>query len=178
MSTVQNSPWIPYILIAVAVATVLGIGLYYLIRFLRGGIKLYLPGTAFVPGDAIAGTLELTTKRPINGHRLIVTLIGKKVIRERHDNKVRTRTIEFFRNEVELEHARSYPAGYKQKYNFIMQTPEDKPSELENSGIGQAIKMVAKMVSPREAQYKWYLEGRLDAVGVDLAKSKKIFFDN
>jgi hypothetical protein len=52
---------------------------YYILRFMRGSITITLPRTAFNPGEKIAGSLELTTRKNIEGQRLYVALIGQQV---------------------------------------------------------------------------------------------------
>jgi hypothetical protein len=64
------------IIISVAAAAVIGIGIFFLLRFLRGTIKVQLPVTAFSPGDEVKGSFELHVKKPIQSKRLLVSLIG------------------------------------------------------------------------------------------------------
>lgn len=76
------------ILVAVVLgAGLLGVAAYYLVRFLRGSIKVSLPSSAYNPGDAIAGSFELHARKPIQGKRLVVSLIGVEVTRTREDGK-------------------------------------------------------------------------------------------
>ena len=68
----------------ILIAALLGGGIltaiiYYVVRFMRGSIKLSLARTMFNQGDTIAGSFELLTKKAIEGNKLVVSLIGVKV---------------------------------------------------------------------------------------------------
>ena len=51
---------------------------YFVMRFLRGSIKLTMPQTSFGAGQMISGSFDLMTKKSIQGNQLFVTLRGVK----------------------------------------------------------------------------------------------------
>jgi hypothetical protein len=162
-------------LIAVAVGgVILAAVAYYVIRFMRGSIKLSLPRTAFNPGDSITGSFDLHAKKAIQGNKLIVSLIGVQVTEDYEDGKKRTRTREIYRDEVLVEEAKAYPAGHTSEHQFEIATPNTGSPEFMNSGIGQAITGALRLLSSRRTRLKWKIEARLDAKGVDLAASKSV----
>jgi hypothetical protein len=162
-------------LISVAVGCViLAIIAYYVIRFMRGSIKLSLPRTAFNPGDTITGSFDLQAKKAIQGNKLIVSLIGVQITEYYEDGKKRTRKREIYRDEVVIEETKAYPAGHASKHKFKIATPNTGSSEFMNSGIGQAITGALRLLSDRRTRLKWKVEARLDAKGVDLAASKSV----
>jgi len=163
------------ILIAVAVGGVIAAVIaYYVIRFMRGSIKLSLPRTAFNPGEAITGSFELLTKKPIEGNKLIVSLIGVQVTESYENGKKRTRTREIYRNEVLVEEAKAYPAGHTSEHQFEIATPNTGAPEFANSALGQTLMSALRLLSNRRTRLKWKVEARLDAKGVDLATSKSV----
>jgi len=164
-------------LTVVAFAVGGGIGaiiVYYIARFLRGSIKLSLPRTAFNPGDNITGSFDLHTKKAIQGNKLIVRLIGVQVTKSFENGKTRTRSREIYRDEVLVEGAKSYPAGYKATYNFEIPAPDIQSPGFLNSAVGQALTAALSLLGSRSTDINWKVEARLDAQGIDLAASKSV----
>jgi len=163
------------VLIAVVVCSgVIALIAYYVARFMRGAIKLSLPLTALNPGDTITGSFDLHTKKAIQGNKLIVSLIGTQVTKTYEDGKTRTRSQEIYRDEVLVEDARSYPAGFTATYNLEVSTPNMQSPEFLNSTVGQALTTAVRLLSNRSTHLKWKVEARLDAKGVDLATAKSV----
>ena len=163
------------ILIAVAVGGgILAVVAYYVIRFMRGSIKLSLPRTAFNPGDSITGGFDLYAKKAIQGNKLIVSLIGVQVTESYEDGKKRTRSREIYRDEVLIEEAKAYPAGHTSQHQFEIATPNTGASEFMNSALGQTLTGALRLLSNRRTRLKWKVEARLDAKGVDLATSTSV----
>jgi len=166
-------------MILIVIAVIVGGGIvaaiaYYVVRFMRGTIKLSLPITAFNPGDTIAGSFDLHTKKAIRGNKLIVSLIGTQVIKTYEDGKSRTRSNEIYRDEVLVEEAKAYNAGSAATYNFEVSAPNMNSPEFLNSKVGQALTAAFQLLSNRSTQLKWKVEARLDAKGVDLTSSKSV----
>lgn len=162
-------------LIAVLVgAAVIAFIVFRLLRFMRGSIKLSLPKTAFNPGDMITGSLELHTKKEIEGNKLVVLLIGVEESTTREKGKTKTRTRETYRDEVILEDARVYPPGHVETYDFEMPTPNIKTPEFLNSTAGRVLMGTLKLLGNRSTRLKWKIEARLDAKGIDLVASKAV----
>ena len=163
----------------IVICTVLGLLLvgviaYFVMRFLRGSIKLTMPQTSFGAGQMISGSFDLMTKKSIQGNQLFVTLRGVKETKIRDGEKTRTRRDEIYCDQVTLEDAREYPAGYSAKYDFQISTPNVQSPEFMNSGIGQALVSAFRLLSDRRTRIKWRVEARLDAKGIDLAASKSV----
>ncbi len=168
----ENMIWI---LIGLALGgAVIAVIIYYLMRFLRGSIKLTLANTAFNPGETIKGSIELLTKKQIQGNKLIVSLIGDQVSKIYKDDKKETRTREIHRGEILIESARVYSAGHSAIHTFEINIPGNDNVAAGNSALGQALSMASSLLSSRETYYEWRVEARLDAEGIDLAKSQKI----
>lgn len=147
---------------------------YFFMRFMRGSIKLALPQTSFGAGEMIAGSFDLLTKKAIQGNQLVVTLRGVRETKIRDGDKTRTKTDEIYRDQVVIEAARVYPAGYSSRYDFQIPTPDVQSPEFMNSGIGQALASAFRLLSDSQTRIKWKIETRLDAKGIDLASSKSL----
>ena len=148
--------------------------IYHILRYLRGSIKLTLPCTAFNPGDAIAGSFELMTKKEIQGNKLIVSLIGVKTVRTHHGGKTRTRTEEVYRDEVVIEGEKNYFAGYTGTYAFQVKAPNLHAPDFLNSQVGQIFGAAIRLLGDQSSRITWKVEARLDAKGVDLATSRAV----
>lgn len=162
------------IVAAVAGVVIVGLAVYYLMRFMRGSIKMTLTQTAFNPGDTIKGSFDLLTKKPIEGNKLIVSLIGTQVTKTKDGDNTRSDTREIYRNEVLIEEEKVYRAGYTARYDFELPTPNTGAQEFLNSTAGQAITAAFSLLGNRRVELKWRVEARLDAKGIDLATSKRI----
>ncbi len=166
-----------FIAIAVVGVLIVAVIAYFVIRFMRGSIKLSLPQTAFEPGQPITGGFELITKKTIEGHKLIVSLIGTQVTEFYEDGKKRTRTREIYRNEVLVEEARTYPAGHTAQHEFEIPTPNTGSSDFMNSALGQTLVGALRLLSDSRTRLKWKVQARLDAKGVDLAATKRVYIN-
>lgn len=164
-----------YLIIGAVVAIVFAIATYFIIRFLRGSIKVYLQNTSFNSGDTIKGNFELHTKKAIVGNRLFVELIGEKVTKIRKsEGETKTQTYEIYRHGVTLENQNTYNAGYKEKFDFELQTPDSKQPDFMKSELAQTLNVALSFVNDRQVSVKWTVEARLDAEGVDLVDTEKI----
>ncbi len=163
------------IIILIIVLILAGVGVYFLLRFLRGKIILSLPVTTFSPGDIIKGSFELQAKKTISGKRLIVSLIGTQHERSRKkDGNTSTQTYEIFRKEVLIEEAREYPAGYNQIYDFELPVPASDRPEFMNNELLRSLVTAASFLGNRRIEVRWRIEARLQAKGIDLARSRRV----
>jgi len=162
------------IIVILIVAGLIAAAAYYIIRFMRGTIKLTLSKTGYAGGETISGSFALHAKKQIQGNKLIVTLIGHEVTEHHEDGKTKTRTREIYRDEVLIEDAKIYPAGHTGVYNFEIATPNMGNPEFMNSTLGKTLAGALNMLSDRRSRMKWKVEARLDAKGVDLATSKSV----
>ena len=161
---------IPAILV-LAVVLVAG---YFIIRYMRGSIKITLAKNSFSEGEQITGSFELTTRKEIDGNRLYVMLVGKEVTKERRGDKTRTHTREIYRDEVTIEEAKTFSAGQTMNYDFQLTTPSSAGPDFLSSTLGKTLKVGMEMLGGRRRYLRWIVEVRLDAKGVDLSSRKKI----
>ncbi len=163
--------------IAIPAILVLGVMLvagYYIIRFMRGSIKITLAKNSFNEGEQITGSFELTTRKEIEGNRLYVMLVGKEVTKERRGDKTRTHTREIYRDEVTIEEAKTFSAGETKNYDFQLGTPSSAGSDFLSSPLGKTLKVGMELLGGRRSYLQWIVEARLDAKGMDLTSRKKI----
>lgn len=176
-----NSEMIILLIVAVIFgAVIVYLIVYYLLRFLKGSIKLTMPTSSFNSGEVIKGSVELRAKKPIQGNKLTASLIGTliTVTRSAKNSNKQTRR-EFYRNEILLEEATDYPAGTLQQYDFEIPVPEggQQTSEFMNSDVAKMMLETARLItnsSIRKRRIDWKVQVELDAKGVDLSASKKI----
>jgi hypothetical protein len=171
-----------WILIAAAVVAggaIVAVIAYYIARFLRGSITLSLPRTVFNPGDTITGSFDLLTKKPIEGNKLSVSLIGIKVTKTHrgggHEGATRrTHSEEIYRDELLVEEARSYQAGHTSQYEFELAVPNTSEPKFMSSALGQTLTAALGFLSNKSTRLKWNVEAQLDAKGVDLVATKAV----
>ncbi len=167
------------IIVAAVVLTVGSIAGYYIARRMRGSIRLTLARRGFNPGETVEGSFTMKTRRPIEGKRLFVALVGKEVRQERyHDSKgreqTRTRTREIFRSEQTIEEAKSYPAGQVSEYDFQLTTPSDRDDGFFDSSLGKTLKLGMELMGGGRTYLEWRVTARLDAEGIDLCDSESV----
>jgi hypothetical protein len=163
-------------IIAIAVISVVIIALvaFFVLRAMKGSLVLRLNEHQVAPDGAFSGTVELTCRKPIEGNRLIVTLIGRERIEEKTKEGTKTRNREFYRDEEVLESARDYEAGFEQTYEFEIAAPSAKNVQAAASPLGKMMEMGIEMLTGRDRDLSWKIEGRLDAKGLDLVQSEKV----
>ncbi len=162
------------LLAVVASCIVVAVIAYYVARMMRGSIKLYMARTAFNQGEKITGSFDLVTKKPLQGNRLIVSLIGVQVTNFHKDGKTETRSQEIYRNAHLIEEAKLYNAGHTAKHEFELTVPKSGTPEFMNSALGQMLSAASFLLNNSQTQLKWKVEARLDAKGVDLATSTPV----
>ena len=177
VATSSGMPQVVLIVIGVIVVILLGIAAYYIVRYMRGSIKVFLPKTAFNPGETIAGRFEIRTKTTVQGNRLIAMLVGMEVTRERRNGKTHTRSREIYRDERIIEETRVYRIGHFETHEFELVAPNINDREFSNSPLGGVLKGAVELLSNRRTNIKWRVEVRLDAKGVDLADRKAVFIN-
>lgn len=162
--------------IAIAVAVIALVAGYYLIRHSRGNIKLTLGRDSYDPGDTIEGSFTLLAKKPLSGKQLQVSVIGKEITEERDGNTTHTRTREIYRDEQIIEGARAYPAGKTQEYSFQIAVPDLNRSNSIGGVLGEIVGVGLDLLNSGR-RLEWRVEARLDADGVDLSDSARIYLN-
>lgn len=160
--------------VVVVVVALAGIIAYYVIRGLKGNLTLTLNQRGVGSGGTFTGTLHVVCKKPVEGNRLVATLIGTERIETRTDGETKTETREFYRDDVLLEEARSYDAGFEESYDFELATPSAGHVGAAGSGLGKIVEMGVEMLTGRDRDLSWKIEGRLDAKGIDLTDSETV----
>jgi len=156
---------------------ILSVIVYNIMRFMRGSIRLDLPGTTFNPGEIVRGSFVLHIRRTIQGNRLIVNLIGEQVTETRERGESRTRSTEIYRDEKLIEDARVYPGSLKTKYVFDITLPNTHSSDFLNSPVGRILSAAMRFTGNRRTYIRWKIEVCLEAKGIDLTTSKRIKFN-
>lgn len=170
------------ILIVVVLCSVLfGIGLYFLLRFLKGSLKFKLSKTSFADNtdNIIEGGLELKAKSNIDSNNLFVALVCYEIRTNYYNGRRSTSKVEIFRSEQVLDGKKVYNKGFKNIYNFKIPFPQNPSQKLGNISVGNemANNLLNNIISfaKRSNNLKWKLEARLDASGVDLFSSQKVY---
>jgi hypothetical protein len=151
-----------------------GIVAYYVIRGLKGNLTLALNQRGIGSGDKFTGTVKVVCKKPVEGNRLVATLIGTEKIVRRTDDETETEICEFYRDDAVLEGARSYEAGFEESYNFELVAPSAANAGTASSSLGKMMEVGMEMLTGRDRDVYWKIEGRLDAKGLDLVDSEKV----
>jgi predicted small secreted protein len=159
---------------AILVLAVVLVAAYFIIRYMRGSIKITLAKNSFNEGEQITGSFELTTRKEIDGNRLYVILVGKELTKEGRGDKTRTHTREIYRDELTIEEAKTFPSGQTMNYDFQLATPSSAAPDFLSSPLGRTLKVGIQLLGGRRSYLRWTVEVRLDAKGVDLASRKKI----
>ena len=162
------------IVIAVLVVIAAPVAVYFILRYMRGSIRVTLPRTAFNPGEKVSGSFQLKVRKNIEGNRLYTVLIGQEVTKVRQGDSTRTQTREVYRSEVTLETVRAFSAGETHRYDFEIAAPTAQEPEFLNSPLGQSLKAGLELLGGQRRYLRWRIEVRLDAKGIDLASSRRI----
>ena len=168
----ENSSMI--VVIAIVVVVLGGLIAFYVIRGMKGNLTLTLNQRGVGSGDNFTGTVQVVCKKPVEGNRLVATLIGTERIEKKTDEGTKTETREIYRADALLEEARSYDAGFEESYRFELVAPSASQVGVANSSLGKMVEMGVEMLTGRDRDLFWKIEGRLDAKGLDLVDSEKV----
>jgi hypothetical protein len=177
----------------IIVAVILIIVGYFIVRAMKGSLKLELSQKSLVSGDKILGTLSVVTKKAIQVDRLYVALVGEREVRERRRNSSGDSTtshewIEFYRDEADIIMDEPMSAGFTETYGFELDTPSEghamtggqalsKFGDSMKDGVGkslvQGLGALGSMTN-MSGRKRWKVKARLEMKGVDLADSSKI----
>lgn len=93
-------------------------------------------------------------------------------------NTTRTRSREIYRDERVIEEARTYPAGETKDYSFQLKAPDINNTDSLGGMLGEALDLGLELLSGRDERLEWRIEARLDASGIDLADSARIYLNS
>ena len=179
-----------YILLGIVALILLGVGLYYAARFMKGKLKVELSRDSASSEELLSGKVALEAKKPIQGS-LKVSLVGreKRIKRSSSKSGNSKQWVEVYRYTHVLEETRDFEAGFKQAYSFDLLAPT--PAEVrsrsraiakgiddaagDSKGVmGGVLKGAAVAASAMAAgNIHWRVEARLDAKDVDLVSKQK-----
>jgi sporulation-control protein spo0M len=152
---------------------VIGIVLYYILRWLKGSVRLEVENRAYRPGDIIHGVVHLKCRQSVEANRFFVALVCHQVTHERHEGKNRTHRHEVMRQEVDVAPPGPIAAGTEQRFEFAIPIPGPQaPLTTGNQTVDTVLRAVAGLGSNRRLE--WSLEARVEARGVDLAQRRRI----
>lgn len=191
METNGNMP-VMMIVGCVVGAIVIAIICYYIVRAMKGSLKLELNQKSVRSGESITGNLNLAVKKSMIADRLYVGLLGEREERRRSrdGDGTTTRWIEFYRDEADILMDEELSAGFMQTYSFTLDAPseatamtgaaavmktadamEDGAAKAIVAGLGSVAAAASGMMGGRK---RWKVISRLETKGVDLAASSKI----
>ena len=150
---------------------IIGIITYYVIRFLKGSLKINLEKNYFYFGDEINGTIKLKAKKIIESDRFLVALVEEEL---RSTGKS-SRWVEISRIEKTLEGKRNYPMNFSNSYSFKFLIPEIAKENLNSEFNLNIMNGFFKIL---KRYRRWRIISRVDATGVDLFSSKVISIKN
>jgi hypothetical protein len=161
------------VIIAICVGVIGGIIGFFVLRGLKGTIKIDCKNNTFDPGETIKGNIHLIIKKQTNGNKLTISLVADETTTYRDGDESRTEHDEVYRDELVVEDKKMYPLGYEQTYDFALKIPAmDAPGKQVDGVVGAVFD--AFSVNRRKTKIEWQLEARLDAEGLDLVNKKDI----
>lgn len=175
---------------AIAAAIIIPVAIYYILRSMKGSLKLELGQKSVVSGQVISGKLHINTKKAIHADRLYIALIGERERRRRSSSSSSsgnsTYWDEFYRDEVDVWVDQALHAGMRESMDFEMQAPTEGQAmntgeaiskaadEMESDIAKELVKGVGAIASVMGGRKRWRVITRLETKGVDLADSKKL----
>jgi len=167
-----NHQIIPYIIVGAVVAGLLMTVVYYILRWMKGNVRLEFENRAYRPGETIHGVVHLKCRKPVEANRFFVALICQKIVREHRGGKTHTHRHEILRQEVDVAPPGRFAAGTQQMFEFALPIPGSQtPVSTGNQSLDTILQTVASLGAQR---LEWKLEARVDARGVDLASRRRI----
>lgn len=167
------------------IAVILIVVIYvFMIKYLKGKLKLNLTKTSFQNPEKIEWILDLEAKKNIAGNRLFIALVQYEKTRKRdNEGKIETTKYEIWRFEVDIEQAKEFPSWFKNSYKFEIPFPSDNQNTNNPLLNNKITNTLSKWINLLGWAYlwtkniEWYVEARLDAKGIDLTDSKRIYLN-
>ncbi|MEZ4565547.1 MAG: hypothetical protein R2860_00810 [Desulfobacterales bacterium] len=123
------------IVISICVCVIGGIIGFFILRGLKGTIKIDCKKNTFDPGETIQGDIHLKIKKETKGNKLIISLVADETATYHDGDEKRTEHDEVYRDELIIEDKMTYPAGYEKTYNFDITIPAmDAPGRYRRRG--------------------------------------------
>lgn len=157
---------------------------YFVMKFLKWKLKLNLNKTSFQKPEKITWTLDLEAKKNIEWNRLFVALVQYEKVRRRwSDWKTTTSRHEIWRFETDLEQAKEFSAWLKNTYTFEIPFPSEQNNNTDQFWDNELLNNIVKwanLISWNRMwtrTIEWKIEARLDAKGIDLTDSKRVYLN-
>ncbi|WP_300675387.1 hypothetical protein [Desulfoluna sp.] len=157
------------IIFGLVIAAVIACVAVFILRKLKGSLKIVMARTSFDSGSDIEGQIIVKTNKETHGNFLSVALVADEITTRYEDDERKTDTREVYRDQYELEGSRAYPAGHEASHDFKLPIPAMDNMETP---LGKAISSFAQSFGSRQSRVEWTVESRLDATGVDLVVKK------
>jgi hypothetical protein len=169
----KNNPVIMYVVFGGLGAAVVGVVVYYILRWMKGSVRLEFENRAYRPGETIQGVVHLKCRKLVEANRFFVALLCHRVTRERRNGKTHTHRHEILRQELDVAPAGQFAAGTTQMFEFALPIPARQATvSTGNETLDSILRAVASFGASQRLE--WSLEARVDARGVDLASRKRI----
>ena len=173
-----------YFIVAILSCVLIGVIAYIVMRSLKGDLKVEMDQFSFSSGDRILGKVRLLAKKEIEGNSLTVSLNCQEVVRYRENDKTSTQYIDLYEDKIKLEGSRTYPAGFRNAYDFEFEAPAAKQvKKTESREADSDLQMAASILVGASTRRRigssvvWSIEADLDAKGVDLSGSENVRVD-
>lgn len=169
-----------YVFFGIFIWGVLWIFLYLLLKHLKGTIKIVLPQKNYQFGEEVSGHIHLHAKKHISSHHLGVSLIGMEKVHSYTDKWRKTRTVEAFRKEFDIQGPTQYLAWMKKDIDIKIHIPKfsEFPDHLqeiiESRNIEKKSFLRHYSRSFRSRKIMWKLRVDLQAEGIDLTSRETI----
>ena len=126
----------------------------------------------FEGGETVEGFVELKIKKKTVGENLKVALVGTKEEEYEEDDKREVRYREIYRKEYKLEEDYVYQSDSQKQYGFKIELPEGEKKSYDQ---GWLLDGVIDVLRTEQSDINWDIEARLNAKGVDLTGTRRIF---
>lgn len=161
------------VVISICVGVIGGVVGFFVLRGLKGTIKIDCEKNTFDPGETIKGNIYLKIKKQTIGNKLTISLVADETTTYHDGDERRTEHDEVYRDDLVVEDKKSYSVGYEQTYDFALTIPAMNAPGKKVDGVMGAV-FDALSVNRRKTKIEWQLEARLDAEGLDLVNKKDI----
>ena len=148
-----------------------GFATFYVMRALKGSIRLYLASPTLSYGQPIEGNITIRANKPIQSTRLVLTLRAEEIRRYRdRDHDEQTSTHEVYRKDFVLAGNKVFAARESQDIPFSLPgLPAPGAAAGGTPGlVGSVIQAGFEMMAGQDREMYWELIARLDCPGVDL----------
>jgi hypothetical protein len=165
----------PFVILGIFVAVFVSIGIYYLLRFLKGSIKIYIPSQTMFFGEEIKGQITVVAKKEINANRIMVSLVCEEKHRSHSRHGSNTHWEEIYRKDFVLANSLMLPQATTRSYEFSVLTPTDSNvRSMPNFNNEMVNSLVSAFSGMMTMPKRWCIEARVDATGVDLKSRQYI----